>query len=619
MAQTIARSDATSPPGGRVAVDALYLSGTAVPVFGLMHTPARCTPGASAVLMCPPFGWDEICCYRSRRTWAQSLALAGFPTMRIDLPGSGDSGGSPSECAGLAPWSDALGVAVGQLRRMTGVERVAAICIGLGGLVACKAISEGTPIDELVLWAVPARGRALLRELSVFASLEESGAPGDAGSELARPSPDDGSLWAGGFLLNADTVRELERLDLAELEMPGVRRALMLDRDGIRADERLRSHLSGRGVAVSVASGDGFGAMMAKPHHARAPRAVFARVQAWLAQAASGEEERERATHTSIAPTAVAAVREGAARAAIGDPLVHESPMRVPRPFGDLFGILSEPVDGRSRSDLCAVMLNAGAIRRVGPNRMWVEAARRWATLGVPTLRLDLEGIGDADGDGERFSDLGELYLPELVEQVRAALDALESRGAGSRFVLSGLCSGACWSFHGALRDERVAAAFMLNPQALFWDESLEAARDLRRGLRRASWQKLLRGEVPIARLLSLAWRAPLKLPLRAVALRGERRRGRSELDDALDRLRDDGKILRFMFSGGEPLYEELERDGYLSRLDRWPNVNIERLPGDVHTLRPLQSQQRAHEALDRALGEILANTSVSSLLGASR
>jgi alpha/beta superfamily hydrolase len=33
---------------------------------------------------------------------------------------------------------------------------------------------------------------------------------------------------------------------------------------------------------------------------------------------------------------------------------------------------------------------------------MWVEASRRWAALGVATLRIDLEGIGDADGDAGR-------------------------------------------------------------------------------------------------------------------------------------------------------------------------------------------------------------------------
>ena len=198
-------------------------------------------------------------------------------------------------------------------------------------------------------------------------------------------------------------------------------------------------------------------------------------------------------------------------------------------------------------------------------------------------------------------------------------MNVLESRGIGQRFVLVGLCSGACWSFHAALRDERVLAAFMLNPQALFWDESLEAARDLRRGLRSSSWRKLMRGEVPLERMTALAYRAPFALPRRALARRSARRRGESELDHALDRLRDTGKILRFIFSGNEPLCEELERDGYMSEGDRWPNISFEFIPGAIHTLRPFQSQQRAHEALDRALAEMLGRTAGRSMLEISR
>src|SRR5256885_12260929 len=61
--------------------------------------------------------------------------------------------------------------------------------------------------------------------------------------------------------------------------------------------------------------------------------------------------------------------------------------------------------------------------RSIGQGRMWVDAARRLAAAGVPTLRLDLEGIGDADGDGRRFTDMGELYEPRLVSPAIAALD----------------------------------------------------------------------------------------------------------------------------------------------------------------------------------------------------
>src|SRR5205085_341196 len=148
-----------------------------------------------------------------------------------------------------------------------------------------------------------------------------------------------------------------------------------------------------------------------------------------------------------------------------------ETPIAIEQPFGSLFGILSEPL-GTPRDALTAVLLNPGAHRRIGQGRMWVEAGRRWAARGVPTLRLDLEGIGDADGEATRFQDMGALYTPELVRQVLAALGALDARGLGSSYVLAGLCSGAFWAFHAALEDERVTAAFMLNPQTLFWNPS---------------------------------------------------------------------------------------------------------------------------------------------------
>ena len=64
-----------------------YLSGGGEPVLSLFHPAA----GDVAVLMCPPFGWDDICSYRSRRDWAERLATAGYPALRFDLPGTGDS------------------------------------------------------------------------------------------------------------------------------------------------------------------------------------------------------------------------------------------------------------------------------------------------------------------------------------------------------------------------------------------------------------------------------------------------------------------------------------------------------------------------------------------------
>lgn len=600
---------------------ALYLHDGRESVFCVFHASASASAGGTAVLICPPFGWDDTCSYRSRRDWARQLAEAGFPCLRIDLPGTGDSGGSPHDPDRLATWTDAVAAAAASLRARTGCARVAAIGIGLGGLLICHAISDGVRIEEVVLWAVPARGRALLRELRTFASLEDSELV--VPPEEAAPSVTaEGEVWVGGFVLRAETAGALEALDVSQLELQDglPRRALLLGRDGIGVDRRLRERLEQAGASVTLSDGDGYGEMMARPHDARPPVAVFAEVSAWLgagepaASTARGEarpgEAGPRLGETAAGTGGASAAPRRFASAsksielAVGRERVRETPIAVAQPFGELFGILAEPASG-SDGDVCAVLLNAGAIRRIGPNRMWVEAARRWAALGVPTLRLDVEGIGDADGDTGRFGEIEALYVPALVDQVRGALDDLAERGFGPRFVLAGLCSGAYWGFHAALADDRVTAAYMLNPRALFWDPSLEVSREVRRALVRASaWRRVLRGEIPMRRMAGLAYRAPGVLARRAlarIARRAARRRGGDRLDRAFDRLRDAGTRVQLIFTSNEPLYEELESEGRLARLDRWPNIGVELIAGQVHTLRSADSQASAHAALDRA------------------
>jgi pimeloyl-ACP methyl ester carboxylesterase len=590
----------------------LYLSIDDIdPVFGLLHMPAEADAPHrdTAVLICPPFGWEESCSYRSRRDWATHLAGAGYPTLRIDLPGSGDSGGSPEDQGRLAAWTAAIHSATDWLKATTGSERVAAICIGLGGLLACQAIDEGTSIDELVLWAVPARGRTFIRELRAFGLMEASKAIGDGGKQYQLP---DGWTGAGGFVLSPETTRALEGLDVATLELPEgqLRRALLLERDGIAVDERLGARFEESGAAVTVSPGSGYSKMMDVPHEARSPLEVFAQTQAWLDESSSPQPNPLATTDPPRTPVEDHAVVELTVNGiGVG---VRETPLRIEQPFGHMFGVLAEPAEISALS-LSAVLLNAGAHRRIGQDRMWVEVARRWAACGVATLRLDLEGIGDADGDIARYRNVKGLSTPALVDQVLAALDTLDERNLGPSYVLAGLCSGAHWSFHGALRDERVGAAFVLNPQSFFWDPSLDTARVLRRGSR----SKVLRGEVSLTQIVKLAYGIPSLILQRARTRWRAYRTGGDELDRALDALRDDGKHLQFMFSEREPLYEELELEGRMQQMDRWPNVGFDFIPGQDHLLRPLVSQRFAHEALDRALDEELRRVAGSNFRAA--
>jgi dienelactone hydrolase len=386
---------------------------------------------------------------------------------------------------------------------------------------------------------------------------------GDTDAQRPELLPD-GFIWAGGFLLSAETAAALGQLDLTELALPpssSPGRALLLDRDGIGPDRRLRDHLESQDVEVTVAPGPGYGAMGPKPHMAVPPLEVFARVLEWLEEdepAPGADTPVGRPIDLSASPASAPAVEM-----AVEDSVIRETPITIAQPFGELFGILAEPT-GSPPTGPCLVMLNAGAIRRVGPNRMWVEFCRHWAAKGIATLRLDLEGIGDSDGDAARITRLypSVMYTDARIGQAIAAVDTLERRGLGNRFILSGLCSGGYWSFHAADRDERVSAALLLNPRMLFWDRLIETERaNRRRVLRTSAWPRVLRGEVPVTRAISLAGRALVTMPRQMLAGKRARPARSAAIDGALDRLRDTDKNVQFFFSGDEPLREELEID----------------------------------------------------------
>jgi alpha-beta hydrolase superfamily lysophospholipase len=592
----------------------LYIASHGESIFATLHE-AHGSAREVAVLLCPPFGWEDMSSYRARREWASLLAGEGFSVLRIDFPGSGDSSGGPRDAERLQAWTGAVAGSAQWLSSKSGARRIVAIGIGLGGTIAYRALALGAPIDDLVLWGVSSRGRRHLRELRAFSYMESSRVEEDAATQPTVEDAGDGSLVVAGYTLSADTQRELNELDLTELDCGRLAsaRVLLLERDGHAIDPRLLATIEGCGADVTVAGGDGYAAMMmAELPHSVSAYAVFETVSAWLVKLSDAADD--------TSPRAPVDAPEAASYAEMSMPdgtRVRETPIRFSHPLGDPVGILTEPVG--PTVDLCAVWLNAGPQRRIGPNRMWVETARRWAALGVATVRVDLAAIGDADGDSSTLLDVRSYYGGSYVEQVRVVLDALQARGLPARFVLGGLCAGAYWSLQVAQEDSRVAGAVVLNPGYLVYDGGLSNAMGQSRSvasrlLQPATWARVLRRQFTLsahlaaARTLLLAYgRRLLDLPKRLLA-RGTDAGG-NEITRAFDRLREQNQQVLILFAGEERLYSQLQAAGRFVGLERWPNVSLVHieLAGDMHTLRPLSLQQDAGRLIDELLQRELA------------
>lgn len=126
-------------------------------------------------------------------------------------------------------------------------------------------------------------------------------------------------------------------------------------------------------------------------------------------------------------------------------------------PEKSLVGIVTHPSEARPGAP-AILLLNAGIIHRIGPNRLYVTLARRLADLGFSVLRFDFAGVGDS-----RTTDDELTVVERAQDNIRAAMDALGTDTGADRFVTMGLCSGAFAGHMAAVAEERVVGCVQLD------------------------------------------------------------------------------------------------------------------------------------------------------------
>ncbi|HLF25332.1 MAG TPA: alpha/beta fold hydrolase [Anaerolineae bacterium] len=174
-----------------------------------------------------------------------------------------------------------------------------------------------------------------------------------------------------------------------------------------------------------------------------------------------------------------------------------------------LLGILTLPARAPQAAQQPAIiLLNAGLIHRIGPNRIYVKLARRLADLGFTVLRFDLSGIGDSPARADHVP-----FEQSAILEVQDAMNTLAQSHGIREFLLMGHCSGAVNSFRAACQDARVVGAVLINPEGgneqwTEYDKKRKVARYYqnyygRGALADASrWRKLLSGQADYRSIL---------------------------------------------------------------------------------------------------------------------
>jgi pimeloyl-ACP methyl ester carboxylesterase len=434
----------------------LYFGPTERECFGWLHEPTGGPRHTMGLVICSPWGHEDLTAHRSLRHLAIATANRGVPTLRFDYHGSGDSAGAEEEHDHPSAWTRSVHDAIELLRTHAGVHRVSVFGLRLGATVGALAAATRHDVCAFAALAPVVSGRAWLRELRLRAEVGTI----DGSSFDNGPTP----LECAGFVVTPRAQDELRGIDLRRLDAAPAGTVLLLDRNDLPSDDAWATHLMQSGANVERRCWPGYAGMVSGtgsnviPHESIAQLAEWVHAQTVAADAVASRPEASAPSSEPPRPT-LELVRPDDRGFA-----VHETPIALHGPEA-LCAILSEPRHTTARR--AVVLLNTGMARRIGPSRMYVTWARRWAAQGTAVLRLDLPGLGDsAVQPGEVES---EVYACATHAAITAAMEHLRRRFGAIDCTLMALCSGAFHALEAAAAGVPARALVLINQATFHW------------------------------------------------------------------------------------------------------------------------------------------------------
>jgi len=474
--------------------------------FGWLHTKDATTGGDVAALICPGLARDRLDAHHSLRLLADALADAGYPAMRFDYPGTGDSADLQSDGEPWQNWQRSAHAAVDWLRATTGATRVILAGLRVGATLAALAVEQRDDVAALALLAPALRGRSYIQQLQMEARLQRGeAAPRSEGLEFHEVQFD------------AATINRIAEVDLRELKLPPGLHVAMFMQAASKLGNDCADAWSGQGAKVFSVGFAGLEPLLRHNEETEGTPPDFSELLAWI----------RRTVPAKPVPLLPLAWPE--------ESLAQLGWIETPQRFGPgdgLFGMLCRP--DRPHGDMAVIIGNIGRDPHYGVARFGVEFARHLAALGIASLRIDFAGLGDSIGPPGKADVLTSMFETSRDVDISAAAAMLADIGY-RRIAMQGICAGAYHTLRGALAEPRIGTLLLVNLPVFEWHagdtvdfvyrRTMKPGRYLTRLGNIDDWKRVARGDFHVGEVI-VAQSARIWQRLREGMLRLAERQG---------------------------------------------------------------------------------------------
>ncbi len=132
-------------------------------LFGIFHEPSK--PGETGFVFVHPFAEEKLWTHRVYVNFARELAERGYPVLRFDVMGHGDSDGDFEDSSIETRLSD-IRCAIGTLKEKgPSIKHIGLLGMRFGATLAALAAEQEEGISKLILWEPIVDGAKYMQEM----------------------------------------------------------------------------------------------------------------------------------------------------------------------------------------------------------------------------------------------------------------------------------------------------------------------------------------------------------------------------------------------------------------------------------------------------------------------